>query len=155
MNTLYGILEVAETASPDVMAASHRALARRYHPDNRETGNETRFKEIQQAWEVLRDQKTRAQYDGWLDGERAKETAAHRERREHIPAPGAPIPAATGLDKIVVDAGSKFLRENFGHIPGVREFVKGVRKPARAAIRQHLDRATTVVAAALQPRGRS
>ena len=41
----------------------YRLLAQRFHPDNRETGNATRFRELTEAYEVLRDPERRAQYD--------------------------------------------------------------------------------------------
>jgi curved DNA-binding protein CbpA len=41
----------------------YRLLAQRYHPDNKETGNEARFRELIVAYEVLSDPERRAQYD--------------------------------------------------------------------------------------------
>ena len=41
----------------------YRLLAQRFHPDNRDTGSETRFRQITEAYHVLSDPERRAQYD--------------------------------------------------------------------------------------------
>ena len=61
----YEILEVSKTASDDEIKKSFRRLAMQYHPD-RNPGNkeaETKFKEINEAYEVLKDEQKRAAYD--------------------------------------------------------------------------------------------
>jgi molecular chaperone DnaJ len=61
----YAELEVARTASSDEINQAFRRLAARYHPD-RNAGDkaaEDRFKRIAEAYQVLRDPKTRATYD--------------------------------------------------------------------------------------------
>lgn len=45
------MLEVQETASPDIIKSAYRRLAARYHPDNGVTGNIDKFNQVQQAWE--------------------------------------------------------------------------------------------------------
>jgi curved DNA-binding protein len=60
----YETLGVSRDASPDEIRAAHRRLARKYHPDvNKEPGAEDRFKEISEAYEVLRDPEKRERYD--------------------------------------------------------------------------------------------
>ena len=61
----YEILEVSKTASGDEIKKSFRRLAMQYHPD-RNPGNseaEAKFKEINEAYEVLKDEQKRAAYD--------------------------------------------------------------------------------------------
>lgn len=61
----YEILNVPRTASDDDIKKAYRKLARQYHPD-RNPGDKTaeaRFKEVQEAHEVLSDKTKRAQYD--------------------------------------------------------------------------------------------
>src|SRR5262245_65387648 len=61
----YETLGVSKTASDDDIKKAYRGLARKYHPD-RNPGDkqaEIRFKEIQDAYEVLSDSKKRSQYD--------------------------------------------------------------------------------------------
>jgi curved DNA-binding protein len=60
----YETLGVSRDASADDIRAAYRKLARQYHPDvNKESGAEDRFKEVSEAYEVLRDPEKRAQYD--------------------------------------------------------------------------------------------
>lgn len=60
----YEVLGVARTASADDIRKAYRKLARKYHPDvNKHTDAEARFKEIGEAYEVLRDEQKRQRYD--------------------------------------------------------------------------------------------
>tara|TARA_R110001599_G_scaffold159052_2_gene346262 strand:- start:75213 stop:76190 length:978 start_codon:yes stop_codon:yes gene_type:complete len=66
MKTLdyYMILGVSRDAEPEVIKAAYRRLARKYHPDvSRELHAELRFKEIGEAYKVLKDRETRLLYD--------------------------------------------------------------------------------------------
>ncbi len=60
----YKVLNVGRTANADEIKKSYRRLARQYHPDvNKEPGAEERFKEINEAYEVLSDSEKRRAYD--------------------------------------------------------------------------------------------
>ena len=59
----YEVLGVSKTASKDEIKSAYRKLAKVYHPDNKETGNEAKFKEIQEAYDVLYDDQKRQAYD--------------------------------------------------------------------------------------------
>ena len=59
----YEVLQVSDNAEPDTISRVYRSLAQRYHPDNRETGNEERFREITEAYQVLSNPEKRAGYD--------------------------------------------------------------------------------------------
>jgi molecular chaperone DnaJ len=62
---LYKALEVSKEASQDEIRRSYRRLARKYHPDANpgDRQAEERFKEIQQAYEVLSKPEKRREYD--------------------------------------------------------------------------------------------
>ena len=69
----YETLGVGRDASADDIKRAFRRLAMEFHPDrNSEPGAEARFKEINEAYEVLSDQERRATYDRFghagLDG---------------------------------------------------------------------------------------
>src|ERR1700752_648263 len=60
----YKILGVQRTATADDIKKSYRRLARKFHPDvSKEKDAEARFKEVQEAYEVLKDPEKRAAYD--------------------------------------------------------------------------------------------
>lgn len=58
----YEVLGVAKGASADEIKKSFRRLAVKYHPD-KEGGDEAKFKEANEAYEVLKDDKKRQRYD--------------------------------------------------------------------------------------------
>jgi len=60
----YQIMGVSRDASQDEIKRAHRKLARKYHPDvSKESDGEERFKELGEAYEVLKDPEKRAAYD--------------------------------------------------------------------------------------------
>lgn len=58
----YEVLGVGKTASPDEIKKAFRAKAIQHHPD-KEGGDETKFKEVNEAYEVLKDESKRKRYD--------------------------------------------------------------------------------------------
>jgi len=61
MKDYYQILGVSRDASRDEIKKAYRKLAHKYHPDK--GGDEKRFKEINEAYQVLADDEKRSQYD--------------------------------------------------------------------------------------------
>ena len=62
--SLYETLNVSESATPAEIKKAYRTLAKKYHPDmNKDADAEEKFKEINAAYEVLGDEKKKAQYD--------------------------------------------------------------------------------------------
>ncbi len=70
----YKILGVERSVTSDALKTAYRRLARKFHPDvSKEANAEARFKEVQEAYEVLKDPEKRAAYDqlgaNWKSGE--------------------------------------------------------------------------------------
>lgn len=64
MNDYYKVLGVPKTATADELKKAYRKLAVQYHPDkNKSKEAEEKFKEINQAYEVLGNEQKRKQYD--------------------------------------------------------------------------------------------
>ena len=60
----YKTLGVPRDADADTIKKAFRKLARKYHPDA--GGDEAKFKEINEAYEVLSDDKKRKLYNGMI-----------------------------------------------------------------------------------------
>jgi len=60
----YKILGVSKDASKQEIKKAFKSLAKKYHPDlNKEAGSEEKFKEINEAYQVLSDDQKKSQYD--------------------------------------------------------------------------------------------
>lgn len=79
----YETLGVSKTAAPDEIKSAFRKLARKYHPDTAQDKKsaEEKFKEINEAYEVLSDPEKRKKYDAY---------GAHWEQGGFQPPPGGP-----------------------------------------------------------------
>ena len=77
---LYGVLQVDASADSAAIRVAYRTQAAVYHPDHAGAGGEARMRELNRAWEVLRDPERRTAYDA--------------ERRANRPPPAPAGPAA-------------------------------------------------------------
>ena len=68
----YETLQISANAEPETIHRVFRLFAQRFHPDNQDTGNASRFRLINEAYSVLSDPEKRAQYD-----------IAHQQQRQH------------------------------------------------------------------------
>lgn len=105
LKTYYELLEVSEMASTETIRATYRSLSKRFHPDNKKTGDAERFRLITEAHDCLIDEEKRRTYDRELTKSRKpkrearttesaeKKTRARQEKDAHSvpsfdPAPG-------------------------------------------------------------------
>ncbi|MBD2388154.1 DnaJ C-terminal domain-containing protein [Cylindrospermum sp. FACHB-282] len=103
----YSILEISKTASPEEIKQAFRKLARKFHPDVN-PGNkqaEARFKEINEAYEVLSDPDKRKKYDQY--GQYWKQVG------EGMPGAGPGVDMG-GFDFSQYGSFNDFLNELFG-----------------------------------------
>ena len=56
----YEVLQVSTNADPDTIHRLFRILAQRFHPDNQATGDSEQFRQVSEAYEVLKDDQKRA-----------------------------------------------------------------------------------------------
>ena len=59
----YELLQISPNAQPETIQRVYRLLAQIYHPDNKETGEQSMFEQVLHAFRVLSDPETRAAYD--------------------------------------------------------------------------------------------
>jgi len=59
----YEVLGISKTATEEEIKRAFRKLAKTYHPDNKQTGDEAKFKEVGEAYAILSDPAKRRQYD--------------------------------------------------------------------------------------------
>jgi curved DNA-binding protein len=132
----YRALGVDRSAGQDEIQRAYRTLARRFHPDiNKDPGAEERFKDINEAYEVLSDPKKRARYDRF--GEHWRQVPDDYDG----PAPGA-SPFGGGGRRVYVNTGgagydSGFagvgVDDLFGGLFGAGGFGRGARMSAPGA----------------------
>jgi len=67
----YNLLQLSPNADQDTIDRVYRILVKRYHPDNQDTGNADKFKQVVEAYRVLSDPETRAAYDVQYDDNRS------------------------------------------------------------------------------------
>jgi curved DNA-binding protein len=114
----YQILGVARDASTEDIKKAYRRLARKYHPDvSKESRAEERFKEVAEAYEVLRDAEKRVAYDqlgkNWQAGQEFRPPPGWQggQSRQRRPADGF-----SGQDF------SDFFESMFGNLHGRNGF---------------------------------
>jgi curved DNA-binding protein len=113
----YKVLGVGRDADADQIKRKYRKLARKHHPDvNNDQGAEARFKEISEAYQVLKDPEKRKAYDqfgaDWASGQ--KQQQYKEQYRHHYQPPGGE--AGGGFDFASHGEGdhSEFFESLFG-----------------------------------------
>jgi len=84
----YKIMGLNRTANQDEIKRTYRKLARKYHPDvSKEANAEHQFKELGEAYEVLKDPEKRAKYDQygqhWKQQQQAEQAGATSGNYQH------------------------------------------------------------------------
>lgn len=139
-NDLYSVLGVARDADEETIKKAFRKLAMKYHPDKSPgKANETKFKQINGAYEVLGDKTKRALYDefgeeslqGGFDPDRAR---AFRQYGGRVRGAPRGAPGGGGFDvQEVFGGGGADLGDLFGDLfgGGGGGRVRGVPRPAK------------------------
>lgn len=134
----YRVLEVGRDASAEELQRSYRKLARKYHPDvSKEPNAEARFKQIQEAYEVLKDPEKRRLYDKY--GSQWKAISEGRASPR-----GAPNPADVSFDFGPFGFGSNVddLRSIFEQVFAQQQRQAGARTRRRPAAARRADQET-------------
>ena len=88
----YKVLGLDRKASQDEIKRAYRKLARKYHPDvSKEAGAEDKFKELNEAYEVLKEPANRAKYDQYGEhwNQQGQQGAYQHQQRQHPQHSGA------------------------------------------------------------------
>jgi curved DNA-binding protein len=132
----YQLLGVARTATAEEIKKSYRRLARKYHPDvSKEKDAEQKFKEVQEAYEVLKDPEKRAAYDqlgsDWKSGQQFRPPPEWASGFEFS---GGARPGAGGAHGFDGEGFSDFFSSLFG---GASPFGGGARRAPRQGRDHH------------------
>ena len=120
----YKVLGLSRDASQDDIQQAHRKLVRKYHPDaNPEDPRaEERFKEAQQAYEVLSDEKKRREYDEGLRTS-SRGSPGRSRSRERSSRPRARAGARAGVGTTYTSSGqvsrNRGLLFSLGYLLGI------------------------------------
>jgi curved DNA-binding protein len=148
----YETLGVSRTASADDIKKAYRRLARKFHPDvSKEKDAEAKFKQVQEAYEVLKDPEKRAAYDqlgsNWKAGQDFRPPPDFGGGFEFRGRPGGGAGASGGYDSFSdffsslfgagAAGGNPFEQSPFGSGPGAAGGGTGRRRGAPARGRDH------------------
>lgn len=85
----YAVLGVKPDTPIDDIKRAYRKLARQYHPDvSKESDAESKFKEINEAWEVIKDPQKRAQYDNIRNGAHQQQAGFNNNQHAYYQSDG-------------------------------------------------------------------
>lgn len=63
----YEVLQLSQQADAETIERVFRLLAKRYHPDNGDSGDDEKFREVHNAYQILNDPERRAEFDVHYD----------------------------------------------------------------------------------------
>jgi DnaJ-class molecular chaperone len=115
MKDYYFILDVSRDATADEIRRAHRRQVLRFHPDRSREPDPKRFRDVQEAYEVLRDEERRRSYNHQLK--------AHESRFDSAPEPAHRGPLS--------------LWEDFGTVlPDIEEILDHIRRDFFGPVRK-------------------
>lgn len=80
----YKIMGLEKNTSPEEIKRTYRKLARKYHPDvSKEVDAENKFKELGEAYEILKDPEKRAKYDEYGQYWQEQKQGQQQQRYQH------------------------------------------------------------------------
>ncbi len=122
----YETLGVVRSATQEEIQRAYRKLAREHHPDvSKAPESEQRFREVGEAYEVLKDPEKRRRYDqlghNWKAGQDFTPPSGWGGFRTRTPG-SAPAPGSPGR----TDGGVSFDFEGFGDVGGFSDFFESL-----------------------------
>lgn len=70
----YAVLQLSPSADLETIERVYRLLAKRYHPDNADSGDAEKFREVHSAYEILSDAERREEFDRCYETRRRTES---------------------------------------------------------------------------------
>lgn len=79
----YEVLQLSQNADLETVERVFRLLAKRYHPDNSDSGDEEKFRQVHAAYQVLADPERRAKFDVQYDRKSNTQWQIFRKEASH------------------------------------------------------------------------
>ena len=123
----YKIMGLSRDTSQDEIKRAYRKLARKYHPDvSKEKDAEAKFKELGEAYEVLKDPEKRAAYDQLGANWKPDKILGHRQTGMKVSNLEVPVllamrPVSTVIFLNNYLAGQDFIQATGDHTASMRE----------------------------------
>ena len=122
MITYYKILEIDEDADSITIKKSYRILTKKYHPDlNPDDGEvEEKFKQVNQAYEVLGEPKSREKYDDMLRRSRGEKKSTQRNQEPETQEKNTEQESV----KFRFDNNKEYFKDFWGFDPDTNEIIR-------------------------------
>jgi curved DNA-binding protein CbpA len=76
----YAVLQLSPSADLETIERVYRLLAKRYHPDNADSGDAEKFREVHSAYEILSDAERRTEFDRCYEANRRSESTVFAQK---------------------------------------------------------------------------
>ena len=116
MKNFYEVLGVSQSSESEVIAAAYKAMMRKYHPDtNKSASAEKKAKEINEAFEVLKNAVSRREHDAELKRAAARNAAPPSPP----PSPPPPTPSPSVFYQAAVERGARWVEAKPNFVVGL------------------------------------